>query len=91
MEKKAVNLVPVKWRLSIYAPTLSNSLAVWDRVQNNPNLISPFHTLVYLFNNSTFSQGQNLEAFQRRQNKILYRIGHFFAPEDPFTLQDYHS
>lgn len=49
----------LKWKQAKQQPpilvlTLSNSFAVWDRLQNNANLIPPFHALAHLFNNPEF-------------------------------------
>lgn len=95
MERNAVHSVPldfIKWqplkqRLPILAPTLSNSLAIWERVWSNPNFISPYHPLAHFFNNPTFPLDQDLEAFQWWLNKGLSRIDDFLTPRSPFTLQ----
>lgn len=59
MEQTAVNQLPLDWqpgksRPPILAPTLSHSIVIWDRVRSNTNLISSFHLLAHLFNNSAF-------------------------------------
>lgn len=58
-----IKFQPVNLRLPVLAPTLSNSLAVWDRVQNSHNLILLFHPLAHLFNNPEFPLGLDPEAF----------------------------
>lgn len=88
MEKTVTNRIPInylKWqpgrdRPPFLVPTLYNSLAVWDKVRHNPNLISPFSPLAHLFNNPAFPPGRDPKAFHWWLNKVLFCIGHFLTP-----------
>lgn len=76
---------PSKARPAIMAPTLSNSLALWDSLKQNPLLISHWHLLSHIFRNPLFPPGMDIRAFQWWLDKGLYRIGHFVSAVGPLT------
>lgn len=56
-------------RPAILVPTLSHTLALWDRLQKHSALTSDFRPLAHLFRNPEFPPGQNILAFKWWLNK----------------------
>lgn len=81
--------IPIKLHPLIMCPTLSYTLAVWDRQRVRKKLCF-FHTpLVPILNNAGFTPGLLQHLFQWWENKCVFQIGDFLSGNDLHTLDYY--